>query len=286
VIAVGAAAAVLLALRISRRLRVVLLAVALAALFAAPVTWAAETIGHATSSTFPTGGPASAGIGGFGGFGKGRGGVGPGGFRPPAALRGGSGATGAGSASGAGAVAQLFGHGGSTGSAGGFAAPGMPGGISAGRGRSGGFGGGAGGFGGDSQSLDAAIRYAKAHGGGTIGVESQSTAAAAIISSNANVAGLGGFSGRESSVSVSWLATEVRDGHLRWVIDDGQAQGGGVGGDTRTGSQTALDAVAKACRKVTVTTGSTGTGTVSSTGTGTVTMYDCLGRPAAILAAG
>ena len=40
------------------------LAVTLAALLAAPATWAAETIGHATSSTFPSGGPASASMAG------------------------------------------------------------------------------------------------------------------------------------------------------------------------------------------------------------------------------
>jgi hypothetical protein len=164
-------------------------------------------------------------------------------------------------ATGAGAVARLFGNGGSAASPGpadGSASPGM-----------------GGGFGGNSQSLQAAIKYAKAHGGGTIGVSSQTSAADAIISSNANVAGLGGFSGRESSVTVGWLAMEVRDGHLRWVIDDGQGQGTQLPGDTRTGSETAMNAVAKACRKVTV-----------STGTGRITMYDCLGRSAAILAAG
>ena len=52
-------------------------------------------------------------------------------------------------------------------------------------------------FGGDSSGLNAAIRYADTHGGGTIGVESQSSAAAAILDAHANVAGLGGFSGRE-----------------------------------------------------------------------------------------
>jgi hypothetical protein len=124
-------------------------------------------------------------------------------------------------------------------------------------------------FGGDSASLNAAIRYVKSHGGGTIGVESQSTAAAVILSSNANVAGLGGFSGRESSVTAAWIAMEVRDGHLRWILaDDGQ--GVQMPGDTRTGSEKAFDAVAKACRSVTVDG---------------VKLYDCQGRAAAIAAA-
>jgi hypothetical protein len=128
-------------------------------------------------------------------------------------------------------------------------------------------------FGGDSSTLKAAISYAKEHGGGTIGVSSQSSAAAAILSSNANVAGLGGFSGRESSVSVSWLAMEVRTGHLRWVIDDGN-QRFRAAGDSRQGSQAAMAVVAKVCRSV----------TVGSTATTNTTMYDCQGRSSALLA--
>jgi hypothetical protein len=137
-------------------------------------------------------------------------------------------------------------------------------------------GGGPGGFGADSASLKAAISYASAHGGGTIGVSSQSSAAAAILATNANVAGLGGFSGRESSVSVAWLAMEVRDGHLRWVISASGSQGARLPGDSRQGSQVALSAVAKACRRV----------TLSGSSSDNSTMYDCQGRASAILAAG
>ncbi len=218
VVGVGGACAVLLATSLSARLRAIVVAVALAALMAAPATWAAETVGHATSSTFPTGGPAGASTGAPGGAGPG-GGAGP----------------------------RAFG---------------------------GGFGPPAGGFGGEDSSLTAAIKYAEAHGGGTIAVESQSSAASAILSSGARVAGLGGFSGRESSVSVGWLASEVASGHLRWVVAD-NGQGGGLPGDTRTGSQTALDAVAKACKAV----------TIESSSGGTITMYDCQGRAAAIVQA-
>jgi hypothetical protein len=283
VITVGAVSAVVLALRLAPRLRWTVLVVALAALFAAPATWAADTVGHAASSTFPAGGPANATAGGFGGGPPGFGGHRPG-------LQGGRGfgsAAGAGapglpappggsaaSAPGSTGVQSLFGAGGPGRAAGGSGVPGGPGGFG---GAAGGFGGpggfGApGGFGGNTASLNAAISYAKAHGGGTIGVSSQSSAAAAILSSDANIAGLGGFSGRESSVSVGWLATQVRAGHLRWVIDDGRGQGSRLPGDTRTGSATAMNALAKACRKVTVSAG--------------VTMYDCQGRSAAILAAG
>jgi hypothetical protein len=146
-------------------------------------------------------------------------------------------------------------------------------GASTGRAGAGGFGAG-GGFGGDNATLTAAVDYAKANGGGTIGVSSQSSAAEAILSSDGDVAGLGGFSGRESSVSVKWLASEVAAGRLRWVIVDSTQGGGGLPGDTRTGSQTAMDAVAKSCKAVTL-----------KTSNGTATMYDCSGRAAAILAA-
>jgi hypothetical protein len=135
-----------------------------------------------------------------------------------------------------------------------------------------GFGRGPGGFGGNSATLTAAVGYAAAHGGGTVGVSSQSSAAAAILSSNANVAGLGGFSGRESSVSVTWLAAQVRAGNLRWVLVD--SSGMGVPGDTRTGSSAAMSIVAKTCPVVTLTANGT-----------KVTMYDCAGKASAILKA-
>jgi 4-amino-4-deoxy-L-arabinose transferase-like glycosyltransferase len=231
IIGVAGACAVLMALQLAGRIRAILVALALAALLAAPASWAAQTLGHTTSGTFPAGGPASASLGGAPGRGA------PSRFAPPA---------------------------------GGFA----PGRFGPPPTQGGGFAGGApGGFGGDSSSLTAAIRYAQQHGGGAIGVSSQSSAAAAILTSGANVAGLGGFSGRESSVSAAWIAQEVAAGRLRWVIVD-STQGGGLPGDPRTGSQTAMSVVASTCRRVTLSTGGT-----------TVTMYDCLGRAAAILQA-
>ncbi len=50
----------------SPRVRMVALGVALAGLLAAPASWSAQTLGHATNGTFPAGGPASAGFGGGG----------------------------------------------------------------------------------------------------------------------------------------------------------------------------------------------------------------------------
>ncbi len=255
VIAVCGLCGVALMAGLAPRIRAIVVSVALAALLAAPATWAAETLGHATNGTFPTGGPASASIGGPGGPG------GLGGRGDPGGLGGRSGGPPVGFAPGAGGLG-----GSGQGAAGGLPAGG-PG------------GGGPGGFGGNGASLTAAVRYAAAHGGGTVGVASQSSAAAAILASNANVAGLGGFSGRESSVSVRWLAGEVGSGALRWVIAD---QSGGLSrpGDTRQGSSAAMAVVAKACRAVKLNTSSAGGS--SSAG---VTMYDCLGRSSALLAA-
>ncbi len=292
VIAVGGVSAIVLAFKLAPRIRWGVLVVALAALFAAPATWAAETLGHPASSTFPAGGSASAsmdfgpggGHGGFGGRGRfpfrgGRPGFPPGGLGAPGALgAGGLGAPGTPGTPGTpGAGAAPGTAGAAPGTAGGApgAAGGAPGTAGAGRfpGPAGGFGGG-GMFGGNSAELTAAVRYAKAHGGGTIGVSSQSSAAAAIVSSNADVAGLGGFSGRESSVTATWIASEVSGGHLRWVIA-GANQGFQGPGDTRQGSQAAMAVVAKTCTAVRFTV----------SGSTKATMYDCQGRATAILAA-
>jgi 4-amino-4-deoxy-L-arabinose transferase-like glycosyltransferase len=253
----------LLACTLSRRVRWVVLAVGCAALLAAPATWAAETLGHATSGTFPTGGPASAqsgfGGGGFRGFagltGFGRGGSGGG--RSGAAAGSGSG-SGSGSTSGSGGGLQsLFGGSGSaTSSPVGVGAPtgagaasggatGTPSGFS-------GFGGAGGGFGSDSASLNAAAAWAEAHGGGTVAVESQSTAATAILAGHENVAGIGGFSGEESSVTVAWIDMEAKAGRLTYLL--GGATGSGFGNsDGRTGSATAIAAAEKTATKLTVT---------------------------------
>ena len=287
------------------RVRAIAVATAIGALLLAPSVWAVDTLGYATSGTFPAGGPASAstsgpGGGPFGGFGAGAG-------RPRTG--------------GAGGV-QLFGPGGGQPSgppgAGGGGPEGPPPGISAGRppgafgpgrlggaGRSGsgaaGFGGGAGAVGapiGNAGSLNAALAYAKQHGGGTIAVASQSSASQPIVDQNADVAGIGGFSGRESAVSLSWLAQEVSAGKIRWVLaEQAGAQGAGprLPGDTRSGSKTAMAAVAKVCRAVSLPTtnagGSAATsgGSASAKASGTSSesgLYDCQGRAAALQRAG
>jgi 4-amino-4-deoxy-L-arabinose transferase-like glycosyltransferase len=195
-VALGIAVAVSLALG-TARLRAALLAAALGLLLIAPATWAAQTLGHPTSGTFPMGGPATTTAMGAG---------------PP---------------------------------------PGMA--------------GGGGPFGGNATELDAALAYARSHGGGSVAVSSQQGAAGQVIRDGSDVVALGGFSGRESQVSVSWLADAVRSGKVRWVVAD-QSGGPGMGGlpgDSRVGSKDVMAAVQSTCRAVTTSSGTT--------------LYDCQG---------
>jgi 4-amino-4-deoxy-L-arabinose transferase-like glycosyltransferase len=251
-VVLGLAAAVALVALRTRPVRAAILAAALGLLLLAPASWAVQTLDHATNGTFPAGGPASAGFGGAGGRG-GPGAGGPGG--------GGGGFPGAGGAGGQPGTPPTGAPG--SGSTGSGALGNRPG---------GGFGGmGGGGFGGDNAGLTQALAYVKAHGGGTIGVSSQSGAASAIIRSGADVAGIGGFSGRESEVSTQWLADAVRSGKIRWVLTSGSSGFGG--NDGRVGSSKVMSAVEQVGKKVTVTSGSA-----------TVTLYDLSGKADALAA--
>jgi hypothetical protein len=261
-VVVGTVAAAALAMQGAARLRAALaVAAALAVLLVAPAAWAVDTLGHAASGTFPAGGPATVGFGG------GAPGGGGGGFP------GGRGATPGGQSFGPGGAGQGVGPGsgnhGALPGGGHGAAPGGP---------MGGFGGGAagrrgGGFGGDNASLTEALSYVRAHGGGTIAVSSQSGAAPRIIASGADVAGIGGFSGRESEISLGWLADAVRSGQIRWILVDGTGTGGRPGGDGRVGASRAMAAVAQTCRAVSYSTSSSG-----------ATLYDCQGSAGALAA--
>jgi hypothetical protein len=103
-------------------------------------------------------------------------------------------------------------------------------------------------------------------------VSSQTGASSQIISSGARVAGLGGFSGRESEVSVSWLADAVQSGRIRWVLVDGSGgRGAGPGADGRVGASKLMAAVQSAGRKAMTTTGGT--------------LYDLAGHASALRAA-
>jgi 4-amino-4-deoxy-L-arabinose transferase-like glycosyltransferase len=276
-IAIGVLAAIALVAATATRIRLAAVGAAGLALLLAPSVWAVDTLGYATSSTFPAGGPASAESGG-GGFGGPGGPAGRGGFGGPGGPAGRGGFGGPGGPPG---------RGGFRGGAGNRFGAGRSGGVQL-FGTGAGTGGGI--FGGDG-SIDEVLSYVKSHGGGTIAVSSQSSAAEAIIGRDADVAGIGGFSGRESDVSVSWLAQEVRDGKIRWVLDEEGAGlsgfGGGFGGlpgDSRTGSRTAMAAVAKGCRKVTISSGSSAQGgegeAAPGGGASAVVLYDCAGRAA------
>ncbi|MET0686556.1 MAG: glycosyltransferase family 39 protein [Solirubrobacteraceae bacterium] len=168
-IAAAVALAAFAAAASGERVRRAALTAGLAALLIAPATWSVQTLGHATSGTFPAGGPATASFGG-----------------------------------------------------------GM-------------FGG--------TNGVGTAVAYAAANGGGTVAVASQSSAAQAILAGETDVVALGGFSGRESEVSVDWLAAAVRDGEIRYVLTK-DASGPGMMDDGRTGAATAMAAAASACTAV------------------------------------
>ncbi|MEZ0292960.1 MAG: ArnT family glycosyltransferase [Solirubrobacteraceae bacterium] len=208
-------AAASLAIVTSSQGRRIALATALVALLLAPAAWSFDTLGHATSGTFPAGGPESASTMG-----------GPGG---------------------------------------GFGGAGMPGGGATGT-TAGGPGGG-GMFGGNA-NIQEALTYAAANEGGTIAVSAQNGAAGAALQTGADIAALGGFSGRESEVSASWLSTRVADGTIRWVLTD--SADGGMPNDGRTGSQSVMTAVQESCTAVSSVDG----------------LYDCQGAAAALAAAG
>ncbi|MCW3029255.1 MAG: glycosyltransferase family 39 protein [Solirubrobacterales bacterium] len=273
VVGVLAASALLFA---GRRLRLLAVSSALLALLIAPSVWAVDTLGHAASGTFPSGGPASVAMGPGGGpigrFGRG--------FARLGAQRA------FGVIGGAPGQSALFGAapGGPPAGTAGQATPGVgvfppPGGPLA----SGGARGALGGRFGDARSIASVLTYVRRHGGGTIAVSSQSSAAAAIIEKNANVAGIGGFSGRESDVSASWLAREVRSGRIRWVLVEATAGRPGVPGDTRVGAKPAMRAVASACRPVAAATSS---GSGAGLGPASSKLYDCQGRAVELAGAG
>jgi 4-amino-4-deoxy-L-arabinose transferase-like glycosyltransferase len=138
-------------------------------------------------------------------------------------------------------AAQTLGHAtNGTFPAGGPATTGFGGGRGMGGPPGGGTRGGGGMFGGDSSTLTTAIAYADANGGGTIAVASQTGAEASIITSGADVVGIGGFSGRESQVTTAWLADAVESGQIRYVLTTG---GGGLPNDGRAGADDVMSAV-------------------------------------------
>jgi len=310
-IAVCAIAALVLVALGSRRARLVAATAAIAALLLAPSVWAVDTLGHATSGTFPEGGPGNVQTAGGGIF-AGRGGPGAVAARaggPPLGLGASGGVPLFGNGAGPPAAGSSAGSGAAGSSQGAPSGIGLPpgaggevarGGNGAGAGLGGGFGPGRfGGPMGGGQLSSQVLSYVKQHGGGTIAVSSQSSAAGAIVAGGAKVAGIGGFSGRESDVTAAWLAQRVRSGAIRWVLAEQSAGQGsrGLPADTRAGSNAAMTAVEKACKKVTLPTG-TGTagaatagagsgssGAVTAAGSAPPSLYDCKGRAGALASA-
>lgn len=246
------------------RLRVAALVCGLGILLVGPAIWSVDTLGHPTSGTFPVGGPESASTMGGPVGARGPGGsvrtyahIGRQSTNAPGAILGqgpgGEGFPGPGQRGGFGGAGELppvggaLGGGPPTGGTGAAPSTSGPGGM---------FGG---------EDLGPVVEYAEAHGGGTIAVDSQSEAAASIIESGAEVAGIGGFSGKESSVSAAWLEERIESGQISWIYTSGiggpaggspggpvTAGGtqGGPTGDTRTGSESAIDAAVRSCTKV------------------------------------
>ncbi|MBO0768975.1 MAG: hypothetical protein J2O48_09865, partial [Solirubrobacterales bacterium] len=121
--------------------------------------------------------------------------------------------------------------------------------------------------------LNAAAAWAKAHGGGTVAVDAQSGAATSILAGHANVAGIGGFSGAESTVTVSWIEQMAKQGRITYLMNESQGPGGagmkaiakrfgaatgramgGAGpmGDSRQGSRKVISEAEKHAKKLTL----------------------------------
>ena len=99
----------------------------------------------------------------------------------------------------------------------------------------------------DRLELAAVLGYIRKHGGGPLGVRSQSQAAEAIVTGNAQVAGLGGWSGLETRMSPSWFGSAVRRRQVRWVMFNGTLR---LIPGRRIGVTMLLRTVAATCHRV------------------------------------
>jgi 4-amino-4-deoxy-L-arabinose transferase-like glycosyltransferase len=128
-----------------------------------------------------------------------------------------------------------------------------------------GFGGGTGG-----SSIDPALRYAEAHGATSrfpLIVTSEQEAAPYVIQGEP-VASMGGFTGRETVLTNSFLSRLVRDGEARYFLLGGGGFGGGPGGGG--GNNAAISTIESTCTQVSSVSG----------------LYDCAGKADAIATAG
>ncbi len=261
----AAAATILLASKLPRLPARLLATAALAAgfltLLAAPAAWAETTLLSPVNGVFPGAGPSFvAGLGGNRGgtgFPGGSGGPRGGRFgRPPGGFGGFRGGPPPGGG-GAPAFPRRAG-----GFPGGYAFRG-PGGFP--RGAPGGFGGG------DSTEITAALAYAKAHEPGRRWalIVSSEQAAAPFVIKGESVAAMGGFTGRETVLTPSYLSSLVRSGEARYFL-----LGGGFGFGPGGSNNDAVTLVTSVCRQVAFGGSTTGT------------LYDCAGKASALAAAG
>jgi 4-amino-4-deoxy-L-arabinose transferase-like glycosyltransferase len=147
------------------------------------------------------------------------------------------------------------------------------GGFGRGRGGPGGFGLGSG----SSSGVDAALAYAEAHGAAArfgLIVSSEREAADAVIRGE-SVASMGGFTGRETVLTSSYLASLLRSGDARYFLLGSGGFRAGPGGTANA----AADLIASACTPV---SSSAWAGSSSSGNT----LYDCAGKAEAVARAG
>jgi 4-amino-4-deoxy-L-arabinose transferase-like glycosyltransferase len=243
------------------RVATVALGLAVAALFAAPAVWSSTVFKNAVSGVFPGAGPNYPSAGGGGGGGRPSGGT-FGGRRgnfggPPSGTRP---------------------------SGGGFTRPGGTGTPPSGSGIRTGAGAGFGGGTNSSASITTALKYVESHGAtkrfGLI-VQSEQEAATAVIAGEP-VASLGGFTGRETVLTNSYLARLISRHEARYFLLGGRSGVGGPGGT----SNAAVSTITSICKAVSVTSSSTTRSSTGSSSGGSATLYDCAGKAEAIASAG
>jgi 4-amino-4-deoxy-L-arabinose transferase-like glycosyltransferase len=228
--------------RISSRLALALASCGVVAVLAAPTAYSLATIGHSTTGSNPTAGPAGAGADFAGPPGAGRAG-GP----PPGALgRGGV----FGPPPGAFAGGRPFGP-----------PPGATG---------GGPGAGAAGAGAGRTVDRALIAYLEAHRGSTkylVAANSSMTAAPILLATHQSVVTMGGFNGADPAPTVAQLKSLIHSGQLRYVLLGGGPGGGAGRGPGRGGSDAGAQArttwVQSNCKSV------------NYSGSGSSGLYDC-----------
>ncbi len=138
-----------------------------------------------------------------------------------------------------------------------------------------GFGGPGGGGQSSGADVDAALTYVESHGATsrfTLIVSSEQEAAPYVIAGKP-VSSMGGFTGRETVLTHSFLSSLIRKGEARYFLLGGQG-GAGPGGQSNAAAST----IESVCTQVSSTTwGGSTTG---------ATLYDCAGKAAAIATAG